>query len=164
MGDRPADAVKDGAGLLQAFELLPKVLVGQQVEILFRNPVWHTAGARNCRALGLETGATIYGRTRVEPGGNVFALYATGPLAQPLGELRVGEGVRARAMCRFGLCREVHPAPEQPVVEEWTVTGLLITDLLGGKGVNETNPFGRQRAARGGEPAKGERDASTQGE
>ena len=130
--EETTDKIQKDAQLLESFGLLPRRHAGQQVMIRFKNPHWISATARECRALRLEPGASIGGCATPEFCGKSFGLYACGELAERLASRPAGEPVQARATYRFGILREVHPAPEQPVLEEWTFTALVLTEILAG--------------------------------
>jgi hypothetical protein len=116
--------------ILRNFQILPKMFSGRQVTIQFATRgEFRSAMAEDCKALGLEMGATVYDSLDLSNSIR-FQIFAERDLALRIYALPKDTTIRARAVTAFGVYSMVHYLDDGPEVTYESETGLVIKEII----------------------------------
>ena len=116
--------------ILRNFQMLPKMFSGRQVTIQFvTRAEFRSALGEECKALGLEMGATVYDSLDLSNGIRI-QIFAERDLALRICALPKGTVIRARAVTAFGVYSMVHYLDDGPEATYEAETGLVVKEIL----------------------------------
>jgi hypothetical protein len=129
-GDLALSEVTSDPEVLRQFELLPKMFAGRQVTIEFVNDGDFRSGyAEECRALGLEVGASVFAVVTLSTGSR-FRIFGERDMALALCTLPKNARVYATAMTAFGAYNRVDWTDDGPMITPEVETGLIVKEIL----------------------------------
>lgn len=121
-GDVPVEPAKDIGDVLRKFELLPKRVVGTEIEVEFEAPErWGHAGPATCEAMRIPVGDSIRAYVRLR--NDHRYIFASGDIAETLLGTPKSQVIRAVAKLAYGRKEDDHG------VEGDEVFGLVVTKL-----------------------------------
>jgi hypothetical protein len=116
--------------VLRQFELLPKMFAGRQVTIEFVNDGdFRSAYAEECRALGLEVGASVLALVTLSTGSRL-RIFGERDMALALCMLPKNARVHTRAITAFGTYNRVDWTDDGPVTTPEVETGLIVKEII----------------------------------
>ena len=116
--------------ILMQFELLPKIYSGREVTVEFKNKGdFRSAFPEDCKALGLEPGASIYSSVSLNTG-QQFRVFGERDIAMALSKLKKNEKIVVRAVTVFGSYNRVDWTDDGPLLTPEIETGLIIKEIF----------------------------------
>jgi len=129
-GDLALSEATSDPEILRQFELLPKMFAGRQVAIEFINDGdFRSAYAEECRALGLEVGASVFAVVTLGTGSRL-RIFGERDMALALCTLPKNARVYTRAITAFGAYNRVDWTDDGPMITPEVETGLIVKEIV----------------------------------
>ena len=129
-GDLGLQEADSDSEILMQFQLLPKIYSGREVTIEFTNKGnFSSAFPEDCKALGLEPGASIYSSVSLNTG-HQFRVFGERDIAIALSKLEKDENVVVKAVTAFGSYSRVDWMDDGPHSTPEVEIGLIVKKIL----------------------------------
>jgi hypothetical protein len=129
-GDLALSEAPSDPEILRQFELLPKMFAGRQVAIEFINDGdFRSAYAEECRALGLEVGASVFAVVTLGTGSRL-RIFGERDMALALCTLPKNARVYTMAITAFGAYNRVDWTDDGPMITPEVETGLIVKEIV----------------------------------
>jgi len=129
-GDLALSEATSDPEILRQFELLPKMFAGRQVAIEFINDGdFRSAYAEECRALGLEVGASVFAVVTLGTGSRL-RIFGERDMALALCTLPKNARVYTMAITAFGAYNRVDWTDDGPMITPEVETGLIVKEIV----------------------------------
>ncbi len=129
-GDIESLEATSDSEVLRQFAVLPKMFSGRTVVIEFvTHDAFRTAFPEECKALGLESGATVVASANSSTGTHL-RVFGERDTALALCRLAKDTRVQARAVTAFGVYTRVDWGEHGPISTPDTESGLVIKEIL----------------------------------
>jgi len=129
-GDLALTEATSDPEILRQFELLPKMFAGRQVAIEFINDGdFRSAYAEECRALGLEVGASVFAVVTLGTGSRL-RIFGERDMALALCTLPKNARVYTMAITACGAYNRVDWTDDGPMITPEVETGLIVKEIV----------------------------------
>jgi hypothetical protein len=129
-GDLALSEATSDPEILRQFELLPKMFAERQVAIEFINDGdFRSAYAEECRALGLEVGASVFAVVTLGTGSRL-RIFGERDMALALCTLPKNARVYTMAITAFGAYNRVDWTDDGPMITPEVETGLIVKEIV----------------------------------